>query len=542
MSNDLQTLLERALAEAGADVAPGEAEFTVPPDPSHGDLSTNAALVFGKKLGVNPRALAESIAATLKAAPDAATVEVAGPGFVNVRLADNAIFAAASRALTEGDDYGHSDMGRGARVQVEFVSANPTGPLNAVNARAAAYGDALARLLEFTGHDAAREFYVCDVGTQMGLLAQSVRARMLELSGEAAELPEGGYRGEYVIDLARQLSEGGAASAGDDDGRIAAAAAEAIVAGQRADLESFGVRFDEWFPESSLYPDAVARAQKLLAERAATYEKDGAQWLRTTAAGDDEDRVIVRADGRPTYFMADVAYHLDKHERGFTRVVDVLGPDHHGHVKKLHAMVELLGLPADWLEVVICQQVNMLEGGEKVKMSKRAGALVTMREVLGQIGTDAARFFFLMRTPSAHLDFDLELARSQTPDNPVYYAQYCHARVESVRREAGDELAGAPPEDFDAAELTLPEERLLARTVWEFPGFVEAAASRREPHRLTAYAGRLASLFHNYYHHHRILQADTAGQARARLYLARAVGQTMKNALGLLGVSAPSRM
>jgi arginyl-tRNA synthetase len=542
MEETLQSLLLEALSKAGADVAERDAEFTVPPDPAHGDLTTNAALVFAKELGVNPRALAADVASALGGAPGVVQAEVAGPGFVNVRLADDVIRGALRAAVERGDDYGRSEPGAAVRTLVEFVSANPTGPLNAVNARAAAFGDALARLLAFTGDDAAREFYVCDVGTQMDLLGQSVRARLLESLGEEAEVPEGGYRGEYVADLARRLRDRGEISPADGDEAVAAAAAQELVSGQKADLEAFGVSFDRWFRESSLYPAKVEEARESLVGRGATYEKDGALWLRTTAAGDDEDRVIVRSDGRPTYFMADVAYHLDKHDRGYARAIDVLGPDHHGHVKKLHAMVELLGFPADWLEVVISQQVNLLEGGEKVKMSKRAGNLVTMAEVTDSIGVDAARFFFLMRSASSHLDFDIELARKQSPENPVYYAQYCHARVRSILREAGAEKAAAPADATDLGELNLSEERLLARTVWEFPKYVRNAARAREPHRITAYAATLASLFHNYYHHHRIIQAPSEAAAAARLILARAVGQTMKNALHLLGVSAPSRM
>jgi arginyl-tRNA synthetase len=542
MEENLEKLLRRAVAKLGARAEVEGAEFTVPPDPAHGDLTTNVALLMAQELGADARALAREVAAELRDAPGVAAVDVAGPGFVNVRLADDVIFGALREAVARADDYGRGDEGRGIKVQVEFVSANPTGPLNAVNARAAAYGDSLARLLEFTSHDVEREFYVCDVGTQMDLLGQSVRARLAEIRGEGAAVPEGGYRGEYVIELARHLYEEGEIRGDEGDERLAAAAAEFIVTWQKKDLSDFAVNFDRWFRENSLYPDDVEAAKRLAAARGATYEKDGALWLRTTAAGDDEDRVIVRADGRPTYFMADIAYHLNKYERGFEKVIDVLGPDHHGHVKKLHAMAELLGLPADWLEVVISQQVNLLEGGEKVKMSKRAGNLVTMREVIDNIGVDAARFFFLLRTPSSHLDFDLELARKQTPENPVYYAQYCYARVESIKREANAEVAEAPPEDADPAALGLPEERLLARAIWEFPKVAAGAADRREPHRLTAYATNLASLFHNYYQHHRILQAPTESKVRARLLLARAAGQTMKNALRLLGVSAPPRM
>jgi len=540
MEEEIRNRLADALARAGADVSAAGVELTVPLDAAHGDWSTNAALTAAKTAGVPPRTLATALVEAAAATPGVARAEVAGPGFVNIYLADRVVFDALTAALAQGADYGRSAGGAGAKVQVEFVSANPTGPLNAVSARAAAFGDALARLLAFTGARVDREFYVCDCGSQIEMLGASVRARGMERRGEAATIPEDGYRGEYVVALADRL----AAAAGwekQTDAELGSRAAQLVNDGQRRDLEAFGVRGMNYFPESSLYPRAVEEMLARLAGAGLSYVKEGATWFRTTAGGDDEDRVLVRSDGRPTYFAADVAYHLNKKNRGYGKVIDVLGPDHHGHIKKLLAMARLLGFPEGWLEVIISQQVNLLEGGEKVKMSKRAGALVPMADVVHDIGVDAARFFFLLRAPSSHLDFDLALARKQTLENPVYYAQYCHARVASLVREAGGEPAA---DDGPAAfgELDEPEERTLARKVWAFPYLVTGAAAAREPHRLTAYAGDTASLFHRYYQHHRILQAPRPAQAAARLTLARAVGQTIKNALELLGVSVPERM
>jgi len=544
MEQELRERLAAVLAGAGADVPDaGVLEITVPPEPAHGDLSTNAALIYAQQLGRPPRPLAEELAAAARGLPAVTRAEVAGPGFVNVHLADEVILGALADAVKGGNDYGRSNAGRRRKVQVEFVSANPTGPLNAVSARAAAFGDALARLLAFTGYDAAREFYVCDVGTQIDLLGVSVCERFKEsATGEAAAIPAEGYHGAYVADLAASLARAGRLTRETDPAAAGRAAAEEVVKVQAAALDSFRVGAVNWFRESDLYAAAkVDGARKRLEGRGVTYEHDGALWLQTTAAGDDEDRVLVRADGRPTYFLADVAYHLDKFDRGFTLVIDVLGPDHHGHVKKMLAAVSLLGLPAGWLEIIISQQVNLVEGGAKVKMSKRAGAVVPMTELVANPGVDASRFFFLMRSAASHLDFDLELARKQSLENPVYYVQYSHARVAGILREAGELAAGAPTAG-DAAALDLPEERVIARKVWEFPRVVGAAAARREPHRVAAFATELASLFHNYYQHNRIIRAATPAQVRGRLLLTRAVGQTVRNALELLGVSAPTSM
>lgn len=536
MENRLREKTLAALREAGADENDaGQVELTIPPDPAFGDLTTNAALIFGRKFGRPPRELAAAVAAALASDPDVASATVAGPGFVNLRLRDVFILKHIQRALQEGDSYGSSDHLRDQSLQVEFVSANPTGPLNAVNARAAAYGDALARCLSFLGAAVHKEYLVNDVGTQIELLGQSLRVRRRQDLGQDACLPPEGYAGAYVIELARDLA--GQINWEADDVALGTKAAEVIVAGQRQDLAAFGVNFDRWFHQRELYPDKIEDALRLLRQRGAVYHKDGATWLTTAAAGDDEDRVVVRNNGQPTYFMADIAYHLDKYRRGFSKAIDVLGPDHHGHQKKMYAMTRLLGIPEGWLEIIISQQVNLLAEGVKVKMSKRAGHLVTLRELIDAIGVDAARFFFLTRSPSAHLDFDLALARKQTPENPVYYAQYCHARVESIKREG-------PPvtTDFDLGALSLPEERLLARTIWELPAIAYDAAVRRQPHHLVSYVIRLAGLFHNYYHHHRVLQAPSAAKAAARLALVAAVGQTVKNALALVGVSAPDRM
>lgn len=545
MLNEIKAALSEVLVAAGVPAKDaGGVELEIPTHPAHGDLTTNAALVFSKKTGMQPPQLAAKLAAAGRQLPFITAAEVAGPGFVNLRVADEVIFAALVQAVQEGDEFGRGDEGNGLKVQVEFVSANPTGPLNAVNARAAAYGDALARLLAFVGYDVQREYYVCDVGTQIALLGASVRERFLEYAeGKKPEIPEEGYHGDYVIPLARRVfEEKGEVTPQDDDERIGRAAANIITAEHQDTLRAFGVDNVIWFHESWLYEqNKIEETLRRIKAAGLCYESDGALWFKTTAGGDDEDRVIIRSDGRPTYFMADVAYHLNKFDRGFEKVIDVLGPDHHGHTKKMLAALALLGLPASWLEIIISQQVNMVEGGTRVKMSKRAGALVPMDELVADPGVDASRFFFLTRSPSAHLDFDLTLARQQSLDNPVYYVQYCHARVASIKKEAGRD-ADAPPERAPLNALNQTAERQLAREIWQFPLVIKTAASKREPHKVTAFATRVAGLFHNYYQHHRILQAPTQEQKEARLVLARAVGQTIKNALSVLGVSAPVRM
>jgi len=521
----------------------------LPRNPDHGDFATNLALVLGAAVRMPPRRVAEILVAHLED-PEGlvASAEVAGPGFLNVRLDPLAWTRVLAEVEREGAGYGRSDVGQGRRVQVEFVSANPTGPLHVGHGRGAAVGDVLARLLEFAGFRVEREYYVNDAGNQMRILGRSVWFRCRELAGEAVTFPDDHYRGEYVRDLAREAlgvfgSEWKGWSEQEAVERLGRWAGAKILDGIREDLEAFGVRFDRWFSERSLHEaGAVEEALRLLEERGEAYRADGALWLRTTAHGDEKDRVLVKRDGSLTYFAADIAYHMDKLARGFDRVVDIWGADHHGYVPRMKASLAALGEDPDRLEVLLVQFVNLLRAGKPVGMSTRAGEFVTLREVVDEVGRDAARFLFLTRSCDAPLDFDLEVAKAQTADNPVFYVQYAHARVSSVFREAAKAGFERPrAAEADLSRLCVEEERELLKLLYLFPEVVEEAALQREPHRLTFYLQDLAARFHGYYNRHRFLVEDRE-LARARLCLAAAVQRVIANGLGILGVDAPDAM
>jgi arginyl-tRNA synthetase len=541
---ELREALGRTLAELGL---PAErADITPPRDPSHGDAATSVALVLAKEARRNPRDLAaEIVGAFDRDSALVESVEVAGPGFINFRFAGPWYERVLREAVRRGERYGCSDAAKGTRVQVEFVSANPTGPLNIVSARAAAVGDAIASLLQAIGAEVEREYYVNDAGQQVEKLALSVEARMRESRGEPLAIPEGGYHGEYLKDVAAGVAAGRpdvmSLGAAERSAFLRREAVEAIVARQKADLDRFGVRFDRWFRESELGV-AVDRARERLVASGETFEKEGAVWLRTTPHGTNDDKVIVKSDGQPTYLLPDVAYHLDKFARGFDPVIDLWGPDHHAHVAEMHAALEVLGFPKSRLEIQIVQQVNFIEGGQQVKMSKRAGRLVTLGELLDDVGVDVAKFFFLMRTQSAHLDFDLDLARQQTEENPVFYVQYAHARVASLIRFARDRGASVPsPDDVVLSDVSGGDARKLVLRLADFPDLVEGAARAREPHRLTAYLRDVAAAYHSYYHSNRIVTDDPV-QTGARLFLSEATKTVLHNGLALLGLSTPERM
>jgi len=545
-SQSLEHLIEDALVHLGL---PAErVEVTPPRDPSHGDAATNVALALAKTTGRLPRELAEEIVGALVL--DSALiekVEIGGPGFINFRYAAAWYDGVLRDVVGKGASYGTSDSGRGKRIQIEFVSANPTGPLNVVNARAAAVGDAIGRILEATGADVQREYYVNDAGRQIEKLALSVEARFRELMGEECEIPDGGYHGEYVRDIAKRLAEGNPRiKEMVPEERVQyfrGAAVDAIVAEQKRDLDEYGVTFDSWFRESELVGSGeVGETLEKLRGTGETYEKDGATWLRTSGRGTNDDKVIVKADGAPTYLLPDTAYHVNKYRRGFDTVIDLWGPDHHAHIAELHAALEILGYPRERLEVQIIQQVNFTEGGQQVKMSKRAGRLVTMRELMADVGVDVAKFFFLMRKQSAHLDFDLDLAREQTEENPVFYVQYAHARVASLIRFARERGYEVPsPDDVDLSDVTTGDARPLVLLLSDFPRLIEGAARAREPHRLTTYLRELSGKFHSYYHDNRIV-TDDPGTTAARLLLCQATRIVLRNGLRLLGVGAPDRM
>ncbi|NDY43076.1 arginine--tRNA ligase [Dissulfurirhabdus thermomarina] len=530
------------------DADPPGLQVTPPRHEAHGDYATNAALVLASAARRPPREIAADLARLLGGVSLFEKVEVAGPGFVNLFIAPSVWRENLREICRAGEAYGRTDAGGGRRVQVEFVSANPTGPLHVGHGRGAAVGDSLARILAAAGFRVEREYYINDVGNQMRTLGASVYYRYLELHGRPVDFPEDHYRGDYIREIAREMAD----RAGDryldtpleaciDD--FTALAVERISTGIRKDLEDFGVAFENWFSERTLHDSGlVTGTLELLEEKGHVYERDGALWFRSSAFGDEKDRVVRRANGILTYFAADIAYHRHKLERGYDLLVDIWGADHHGYVPRVKAAVEALGHPPEKVQVLLVQLVNLLEGGRPKAMSTRAGEFVTLREVLDDVGRDAARFIFLTRRSDSHLDFDLELARRRNQDNPVYYVQYAHARLSSVFHNAGERGIPVPgPDEADVHRLTAPEEAALLKLLDAFPRVVADSALALEPHRVTYYLTDLAGAVHNYYARHRFLDDDPA-LARARLLLAQALRQVLKKGLELLGVTAPETM
>ena len=586
MKTLIETLLRRALdalpesvlsaAERGVAI---EVERTK--DAQHGDFATNLAMRLGKATRQNPRKLAEALAAALPQDPAVAKVEIAGAGFINFFLKDDAYHAEIGRVLARGAAYGTSEMGGGQRVVVEFVSANPTGPLHVGHGRHAAYGASLANLLEAAGYRVSREYYVNDAGRQMEILAASTWLRYLERRGERFTFPANGYRGDYLLAIAAELETtyGGSLmrpaaavfadlppdepQGGDKDLYIDAVIARArallgaedfrrvldVVLGSilgdiREDLEEFGVTFDSWFSERSLSDSGeVDRAIGALEAAGQIYLKDGARWFRTTAYGDEKDRVIVRENGIKTYFASDIAFVFNKLARGFEHLIYVWGADHHGYMARLRAGLSALGGPPDCLEIRLVQFVTLFRGGQKAQMSTRSGEFVTLRALREEVGNDAARLFYVMRSNDQHLDFDLELAKARSNDNPVYYIQYAHARVSSVRRQMEERgIVHDPARGRAALGLAVePQEQRLIKRICAFPETIEHAAVNRAPHTLVVYLRDLANDFHTYYSAHQFL-VDDAALRDARVSLAFAAQVVIRNGLHLLGVSAPDTM
>ncbi|MBK6658208.1 MAG: arginine--tRNA ligase [Proteobacteria bacterium] len=572
----IDDVIER-LHQAGilADSARPDYQIETPKLEAHGDFSTNVAMLLAKANRRAPRDLANELAQALAALPLFSRVEVAGPGFINFVLADDVVFDVVREVHDAGETYGRNDSGAGRRVQVEFVSANPTGPLHIGHGRGAAVGSVLARLLAASGYAVEREYYVNDAGRQMDILALSVWLRYLQSYQLEVPFPAQAYRGGYIEDIARALRarDGDAfkraadnvppAIASSDDERhlddaIAAARAalgadafdavrdfakDVILAEIADDLRAFGVDFDCWYSEASLNRNgAIDTAIAELVEAGFIYTEAGAQWFRSTDFGDEKDRVVVRDNGVKTYFASDIAYHREKFVRGFERVVNIWGADHHGYIPRVRAALKALNLDAAKLDVVLVQFAALVRGGEKVSMSTRAGEFVTLKHLVDEVGVDAARYFYVMRRSDQHLEFDLDLATSQSNDNPVYYVQYAHARVCSVFRQAGERATLAPPAGARLAEfLREPPERRLAIVLSKFSEVVASAAAAAEPHQLTNYLRDLATEFHAYYNGHKVL-VDDAGVCWARLRLIGAVRQVIANALGLLAISAPSEM
>jgi len=545
--------LHQAVTDASRDIGPGDRPRATPTlersrRSDFGDYSTNAALLLAPVVGEPPRAVAERLRDALagRLAGRLARVEVAGPGFLNLFLDDSWFYDALGRVLADEDRFGAGGARSAERINIEFVSANPTGPLTVAHGRHIAYGDALARILIFHGHQVQREFYVNDYGTQVVRLAESIRARAL-----GQPLPPDGYQGDYVTALvapqrARELDL-------DALGREAVSACLDMI---RATLERFGVTFDEWFSERRLHegdPNRVRLALDELERQGELYRHEGALWLRTSAHGDDKDRVLVRSTGEHTYFASDVAYHQDKLARGFERLIDVWGADHHGYVARMRAAFEALGGSPDALELIILQFVHLMEGGGRASMSKRRGEYVSLDELIEEIGADAARYFLLARSHDTTVDLDLDLARAQRADNPVYYVQYAHARIASVLDRAGEAHVQAalsllkpggkadPPRDVGAPALE-PAERSLLKRIVAWPGEVSEAADRRAPHRISTYALELAQEFTAFYRDCRIVGAEPRALESRRIAIAVAAQRTVARSLDLLGVSAPERM
>jgi arginyl-tRNA synthetase len=546
-ATDSITELRSAVEDAARALRDGERTEPAPtldrpPKPELGDYSSNAAMLLAGPLGDNPRSVAErlrvELEGSLAGSGDLDRVEVAGPGFVNLFLADAWYRRALGTLLGAGDDLGPAPTAAPERVLVEGPSANPTGPLHVGGGRLAAYGDAVVRLLEAVGHECEREYYVNDAGAQVGRFAASIAARM---AGE--EPPEDGYGGEYVTELAAKVAAEGIDPA--DREALGLRGIELMLEEVRATLERFGVSIDTFASERAIYARGeVESALAKLDEGGHTYRSEDALWLRTTSFGDDKDRVLIRANGEPTYLTADVAYHWDKLQRGFGRLIDVLGADHHGYVARIRAAIAALGGDPDAFEAQIMNLVHVVEKGERVQMSKRSGDFVSLDDLLDDIGVDATRWFMLWRSHETTVDLDLELARSQSSENPVYYVQYAHARIASILRKAGAaaEAAGSEP-DFDGRAVAFdPSEKVLIKRLLEFPDEVRQSAARRAPHRICAYSTAVAADFHGFYRDCQVVGAEGEGVERSRLALCLATKRTIAAALGLLGISAPERM
>ena len=547
----LKAVLTDALSAAapalGLEAPFPEPEVQRPRQKGFGDFTTNVAMVAASTSGADPRATAAAIVAALPDVPFLAKAEVAGPGFINLWTTDEWLHDVLRQIVHEGDRYGGGEP-TGRRIQVEFVSANPTGPLTIGHARNAAIGDALARLLTFAGHEVEREYYFNDAGGQMDRFGASVEARYLQLLGRDAEMPEDGYHGDYVTELARAILEDegpGLADLPTEERlvRLREEAARRAMAQIRATLERFGITFDTYFLEASLVEKGeIAQAIEKLRQADYVYDAEGATWFRSTAFGDDKDRVAIRSDGTHTYFGADIAYVLDKFSRGFDHLIYVWGADHHGDIARVKGVATALGFDPDRVEIVMYQFVSFLRGGQPVKMSKRAGTFVSLDELIDEVGTDAARFHLLLFSNDRPTNFDIAEVARQSLDNPVYYVQYGHARIASILRKAKTEgVELRPVEEADLTLLASEPEQDLLRALADAPGLIATAAEQRAPHRLTHAAQDLASIFHRFYTECRVVSDDSA-LTQARLWLASATKQVLANLLGLVGVSAPGSM
>lgn len=547
--------LKEAIAEAI--IAAGLAQreeipvivLEVPKEKAHGDLATNAAMQLSRIAKKNPRQIAEELIKHLDyAKAGIEQAEIAGPGFINFRLGKSYLYPVIEQVYSQGENYGRVDAGQGERIQMEFVSANPTGSLHLGHARGAAVGDALCNVLDFAGYEVTREYYINDAGNQVVNLCKSIEARYLQELGQDVPMPEDGYHGEDIKGFAKELvAEKGDAllsmTAEEREAFLRSYGLEKELAKIKRDLGRFRVDFDVWFSETSLYEDGQVEASLAeLREKGQTYEQDGATWLRTTDYGDDKDRVLVKNDGTYTYLTPDIAYHRNKYDRGFNRLINIWGADHHGYIPRVKAAMQALGKNPEQLTVLIAQMVSLFQDGEKVKMSKRTGKAVTMVDLMDEVGVDAIRYFFTMRSMDSHLDFDMDLAISTSNENPVYYVQYAHARICSIFRQAEEQGVAIPqPNAVNFSKLTAEHEYDLLRKMGELPDEITVAANSYAPHRLVRYVYELAAMLHSYYRAERVITED-AEQTAARLVLLGAVRTVIANVLKLIGVSAPERM
>ncbi len=548
----LKTALAQAataagLVESAADIPAITLE--VPKDKSHGDLSTNLAMQLTKLAKRNPRQIAEALIANLdKNQASILSAEIAGPGFINFRLDKSYLYPIIGEAQSLGEKYGTVSVGQGKRVQVEFVSANPTGSLHLGHARGAAVGDALCNVLASAGYDVTREYYINDAGNQVNNLAKSIEARYRQALGQSAEMPEDGYHGEDIVGFAKELAaeQGDKLLALSDEERFdyfRKYGLEKELDKIKRDLGRFGVRFDVWYSETSLYESGkVIEALDALRAKGQVFDEDGAVWLRSTDYGDDKDRVLVKNDGSYTYLTPDAAYHMDKYARGYDQMINIWGADHHGYIPRMKAAMAALGNDPDKLTVLIAQMVSLFQNGEKVKMSKRTGKAVTMEDLMDEVGVDAIRYFFTMRSMDSHLDFDMDLAVSTSNENPVFYVQYAHARICSIFRQAEEQgIPVLPLEQADLSLLDTEQAYDLIRKIGELPDAISESARLYAPHVMIRYVYELASQFHSYYRAERVITEDAA-ESQAKLQLLGALRVAIANCLKLVGVSAPEKM
>ncbi|MDD5773732.1 MAG: arginine--tRNA ligase [bacterium] len=526
-----------------------------PKDKAHGDFASNIALQLSKQLKLAPRIIAEAIIKYFD--PDCSWIkkkEIAGPGFINFYLHDSWLFEIIPEVIKQKKKYGSSDIGKNQKVMVEFVSANPTGPLHVGHGRGAVVGDVIANIMEFAGFSVTREFYINDTGNQMELLGLSAWIRYQELLGEEIKFPDNGYKGDYIKDIAKQFFakykdnyKRGAKEEypGKTNIKIFSKfTGNYILKNIKEDLNIFGVKFDNWFTEKSLHESGqVKSAIEELRQKGYIYEQDGAQWFKSTVFGDDKDRVVITKENKTTYFAADIAYHRNKYERGFDKLIDIWGADHHGYIKRVKAVVEAFGHPYDSLDIIMIQLVSLMRNGVPVSMSKRDAEFVTLKEIIDEVGSDVSRFFFLMRSCDSDLEFDLELAKKESMENPVYYIQYAYARISSIFREMENQkIKLVPLSKIDFNELKEEHETELVKKLACFPGLLVQCAAAHEPHHLTKYLQELAGIFHGYYKKHKVLLPDQKGKMQARLYLVKSVKQVIENGLELMGVSLPEKM